>query len=110
MPPRASSAVERPSPREVLWPPAQTYTRPIVKITIELADDLIERAKAHAAKQGITLRALVEKGLRHVLSADEEPVPFQLQDASVGGRGLRLEFRGADWHRIREAAYEGRGG
>ena len=81
-----------------------------MKTTIELADDLVERAKAHATKQGTTLRALVERGLHDVLSADEEPAPFQLQDASVGGRGLHPEFRGANWHRIREAAYEGRGG
>ena len=38
-----------------------------------------------------------------------EPAPCQ-QDASVGGRGLQPEFQSADWHRIREAAYEGRGG
>ena len=36
--------------------------------------------------------------------------PAQLQDASVGGRGLQQEFQSADWQRIREAAYEGRGG
>ena len=81
-----------------------------MKTTIELADDLVERAKAHAAKQGTTLRALVERGLHDVLSADEKLVPFQLPDASFGGKGLRPEFQGADWHRIREAAYEGRGG
>ena len=81
-----------------------------MKTTIELADDLVERAKALAVKQRTTLRALVERGLYEVLSADEEPVPFQLQDASVGGRGLRPEFQSADWHRIRKAAYEGRGG
>ena len=40
----------------------------------------------------------------------KEPAPFQLQDASIGGRGLQPEFQSADWHRIREAAYEGRGG
>jgi hypothetical protein len=28
---------------------------------------------------------------------------------SFGGNGLQGEFRGADWERIREAAYEGRG-
>ena len=39
-----------------------------------------------------------------------ERAQFQLQDASVGGRGLQPEFQNADWQRIREAAYEGRGG
>ena len=81
-----------------------------MKVTIELADDLLDRAKAHAAKQRTTLRALVERGLHEVLNADEEPVRFRLEDASVGGRGLQKEYQGAEWSRIRSAAYEGRGG
>ena len=81
-----------------------------MKTTVELADDLFNRARAHAAKEGTSLRALVERGLHGVLDADEKSVRFQLQDASVGGRGLRTELQGADWHRIREAVYEGRGG
>ena len=81
-----------------------------MKTTIELADDLVERAKAHAARQKTTLRALVERGLHEVLNADEQPVRFRLEDASVGGRGLRKEYQGAEWPRIRDAAYEGRGG
>lgn len=96
-----------------------------MKITVDLADHLLESAKAHAARQGTTLSSLVEQGLRRVLFAQEEPsssqrndkcprtkapAPFQLPDASVGGRGLQPEFRSADWPRIREAAYEGRGG
>ena len=80
-----------------------------MKVTIELADDLLDRAKAHAAKQRTTLRALVEQGLREVLNADEQPVQFRLEDASVGGRGLHKEYQGAEWPRIRDAAYEGRG-
>ena len=74
-----------------------------MKTTIELADDLVERARAHATKEKTTLRALVERGLRGVLDADERPVAFRLRDASVGG-GLCAEFRGAGGHRVREAA------
>ena len=55
-------------------------------------------------------------GLRHDHAANqsdhkcmEAPAPFQLQNASVGGRGLQPEFHSADWPRIREAAYEERG-
>lgn len=81
-----------------------------MKTTIELADDLVNCAKAHAIKEKTTLRALVERGLRSVLDADAHPRPFRLRDASVGGTGLSAEFRGAGWQRIREAAYEGRGG
>ena len=81
-----------------------------MKVTIEVADDVLDRAKAHAAKQGTTLRSLVERGLREVLNADEEPVQFRLEHASVGGRGLQREYQGAEWPRIRDATYEGRGG
>ena len=81
-----------------------------MKVTIEVADDVLDRAKAHAAKQGTTLRSLVERGLREVLNADEESVQFRLEHASVGGRGLQREYQGAEWPRIRGAAYEARGG
>ena len=81
-----------------------------MKTTIEISDDLARKARAHAASEGTTLRALVERGLRQVLRADRKPHRFKLRDASVGGLGLQAEFRDADWQRIREAAYEGRGG
>lgn len=81
-----------------------------MKITVELADDLASRARAHAAKEGTTLRALVERGLRHVLAADEKAGRFQLRNACVGGHGLNEAFQGASWHRIRAAAYESGGG
>ena len=82
----------------------------MAKTTIELADDLVSRARSYAAKEKTTLRALVERGLHAVLAADASADRFQLQDASVGGRGLRTEFQSTDWRRIRDAAYEGRGG
>ena len=56
-----------------------------------------------------TLRALIEAGLRQVLSNRWRRARFRLRDASFGGRGLQLGFREGDWQRIREAAYEGRG-
>lgn len=83
---------------------------PIVKTTIEISDDLAREAKAHAASENITLRELFERGLRMAIKVDREAVGFTLRDASVDGDGLEPEFRGADWPRIREAIYEGRGG
>ena len=80
-----------------------------MKTTIELSDELANAAKAHAAKENITLRSLIERGLHMVLRADREAEPFRLRDASVGGRGLHPAYRDADWSRVREAIYEGRG-
>ena len=80
-----------------------------MKTTIEISDDLARKAKAHAAKEGTTLRALVERGLREVLRAERKPHRFELRDARVGGHGLQAEFQDADGQRMREASYEGRG-
>jgi len=62
-----------------------------------------------AARERTTLRELIEAGLRAVLRERLEQRAFRLRDASFAGNGLQPEFRSADWERIREAAYEGRG-
>ena len=80
-----------------------------MKTTIEIADELAAMAKAHAARENITLRALIERGLRLALRSDGEQGQFKLRDASVGGRGPQPRFRDADWARLREAVYEDRG-
>ena len=80
-----------------------------MKTTIEISDELVKLAKEHAARENITLRSLVERGLRLALRADSERDHFRLRDASVGGRGLQAPYREGDWTRIREAVYDGRG-
>jgi len=85
-----------------------TVTR--MKTTVEISDALAEEAKALAARQKTTVRALIEAGLRHVLRERRRRTRFQLRDAAFRGRGLQAEFRDGDWQRIREAAFEGRGG
>ena len=81
-----------------------------MKTTIEIADSLARKAKAHAARENTTLRALVERGLHLAMHADTQPQRFVLREASVAGRGLQPAFRVAEWGRIRDAAYEDRGG
>ena len=81
-----------------------------MKTTIDISDDLAARAKAYAAKERITLRSLVERGLREILRFEEQREQFELRDASVGGRGLQTGYEDADWSRIRAVSYEGRGG
>ena len=84
-------------------------TAPRMKTTIEIADGLAGKAKAHAAKENVTLRSLIERGLRMALRADSRRHCFKLKDAGVGGRGLDPSYRGADWPRIRETIYKDRG-
>jgi hypothetical protein len=81
-----------------------------MKTTVEIPDSLAKEAKAVAQREKTTLRALIEAGLRQVVRDRLRRTKFQLRDARFGGRGLQAEFREGDWQRIREAAYEGRGG
>lgn len=76
-----------------------------MKTTLDISDPLLRDARKIAAREGTTLRALVEQGLRHVVSAKKRRTPFRLRKASVGGRGLRPELREAGWERIRDLAY-----
>ncbi|MGD2123379.1 MAG: DUF2191 domain-containing protein [Gemmatimonadota bacterium] len=81
-----------------------------MKTTIEVSDALFEAAKRHAKARGITLRTMVEEGLRAVLRKEGRGEPFRLRDATVGGRGLRPEVQEGGWERIAELSYEGHGG
>ncbi len=81
-----------------------------MKTTVELSDPLVAKAKAYAARNGVTLRSLIEIGLRLAMRAGRTREPFRLRDLSVGGKGLQPQYRDADWSRIREAIYKGRGG
>ena len=81
-----------------------------MKTTVEIPDPLAEEAKAVARRDKTTLRTLIETGLRQVLRERRRQVRFRLRDASFRGQGLQTGFHDEDWRRIREAAYEGRGG
>lgn len=80
-----------------------------MKTTIELADALLKDAKRVAAREGTTLRELIENGLRQELAARKRPAEFRLRKASVKGKGLQKEARGLSWDQMRELAYTGRG-
>ena len=80
-----------------------------MKTTVEISDALAREARDLALREKTTLRALIEAGLRAVLRERRRKAGFRLRDASFAGNGLQAEFRGADWERLREVAYEGRG-
>lgn len=81
-----------------------------MKTTIEIADPLLEEAKRVAAREGTTVRSLVEQGLREVLRGRNRRGGFRLRKASFGGQGLQPGVRELGWERIRDMVYEGRGG
>ena len=81
-----------------------------MKTTIEISDLLLREARELAEREGITLRALVERGLRRVVTETKASAPFKLRPASFKGKGLHADMRGASWDRLRDLAYDGRGG
>jgi len=81
-----------------------------MKTTIDIPDPLLDEVRKHAELEGTTVKALVELGLRRVLADKRSDGQFRLRDASFKGKGLRPELENASWNRLRELAYEGRGG
>ena len=80
-----------------------------MKTTVELPDPLLTAAKAAAAREKTTLRALIEEGLRLVLARRKARTKFRIRDASVDGAGLQPDIREGDWAVLRDRIYEGRG-
>ena len=80
-----------------------------MKTTIEIAEPILEDAKELARREGVTLRLLVEEGLRSVLAARQSRKKFQLKDAAFQGRGLQDGVEEGRWAAVRDAIYEGRG-
>jgi hypothetical protein len=80
-----------------------------MKTTIEIADDLFERAQQMARKEKTTFRSLTEQGLRLVLK-QKQARPTRLPPlVTVNGGGLTDEFKSASWDKIRDEIYRGRG-
>jgi hypothetical protein len=64
-----------------------------MKTTIEISDLLLRQARKLAAREGVTLRALVERGLRRVVTETKPGAPFKLRRASFKGKGLQARAR-----------------
>ncbi len=80
-----------------------------MKTTVEISTPVLEEARRLAKREGVTLRALVEEGLRAVVIERSGRKPFKLKDASVRGRGVQKGVTEGDWTTIRDLIYEGRG-
>jgi len=73
-----------------------------VKTTVDLPDELLVAAKQRAAAERTTLRALVARGLRQVLSSGPAPADPSIEWVTSDGGlppGLDLRSRAAmrDW-------------
>lgn len=80
-----------------------------MKTTIEIAAPVLEEAKRLARDEGVTLRVLVEEGLRGVVAARGSRKKFRLKDAGFKGRGVQPGVEEGRWSDVRDLIYEGRG-
>lgn len=82
-----------------------------MKTTIELPDALFAQAQRHAKAHKMTMKSLMEQGLRRVMAEAKEETPFRMRDGSFkGGDGIAPGLE--SWEQIRDVIYdpsEGRG-
>ena len=81
-----------------------------MKTTVEIPQTLLDEARQLASQEGTTLRALVEEGLRRIIAERRRTGAFRLRKATFKGTGLQAGMAAVSWERIRDLAYEGRGG
>lgn len=72
-----------------------------MKTTVEISDALLTAARRQAHARGVTLRTLLEEGLRRVLH-DEPAKAFRLRRASFRGAGRAGAH---DWEAVRDLIY-----
>jgi hypothetical protein len=80
-----------------------------MKTTVEIAEDLFTRTREAAQREGTTLRALIEEGLRAALAQREQQAPYLWPDLSVTGEGLAPEVGDGSWELLRDRIYAGQG-
>ena len=79
-----------------------------MKTTVEIPDPLFREAKAFAARNGIPMREMFERGLETILRGSKPAARrFRLKTVTTKGQGLICED---DWGTIRSLIYEGHGG
>jgi hypothetical protein len=66
-----------------------------MKTTVEISDALLFEAKKVAAREGTTVRTLIEQGLRQALAGRAKRGHFKLRKATFKGRGLGAGAHGA---------------
>ena len=81
-----------------------------MKTTMHISDSLFKEARQFAQEELTTLKALVEMGLRKVISERKRRELFKLRKATFKGHGLQPHIAGASWDKLHDKIYEGRGG
>jgi metal-responsive CopG/Arc/MetJ family transcriptional regulator len=81
-----------------------------MKTTVVIPDALLREVQALAAKEGSTLKALIQESLRDVVIKRKRQKPVKLEDMSYPPAHLVTEkVEPKSWEEIRAIIYEGRG-
>ena len=80
-----------------------------MKTTIDISDNLLNRAKALARQEKTTLKEITEEGLHLVLSRRGHGPARKVNPVVVQGQGLSAAFRGKSWAEFRDEIYRGYG-
>lgn len=78
-----------------------------MKTTMILPDSLMQKAKAHAQKQGTSMTRLMENALREYLLGQNhiaKKMAWRIEPLGKGGF-ISAEFEG-NWSKIRDVLYE----
>lgn len=75
-----------------------------MKTTIDIADDLLKKAKSKARVENKTLRAVIEEALRVRLS-ERPPRRFRLRRHAYKGKGLQQGIEDGNWEQLRDIIY-----
>jgi hypothetical protein len=76
-----------------------------MKVTLNIPDQLWSETKAAAIRDGISLSALVEHGLRNELQRRRSNTRFRFRKASFKGNGLQSTVLGQSWNTLRSISY-----
>lgn len=77
-----------------------------MKTTIEIADEVLARARRVAAREGKTLREIVEEALRQRVTQAAQERGFRLKKHAFGGEGRHPMVAEGDWETVRDLAYK----
>jgi hypothetical protein len=81
-----------------------------MKTTVQIPDSLLKEVRKVAREEHTTMKALIETGLRRIISEHRQRERFKLRKATFKGKGLQSHLAGASWDQLRDISYEGRGG
>jgi hypothetical protein len=78
-----------------------------VKTTLDISKETLRQVKSVAAREGVPMREVFERGMRAYIAGAVPSKPFRLRTITTKGQGLA---KPREWAEIRELIYAGQGG